>query len=361
MIAAVPSIFPGSRALGGWWRQLAPFRPRALWVTHLRLHRVEALVRLTRTCQPDPLDMLLLDALAMESNQSSEHMDRRLHLGPQAVGRLLHGLAAHGLARRDPEGAWACTALGEQAFRQREYPSSSVERRAFHFVENGPRAPHFLRLGAPGLPCPAPPGWTFDSRDLKECLRRPDDWKRRHGFPLEVNEILDVKAVSSEGTGDAGRGAGSAADSEFPPWQRIIVDCPEQLSAVVVLAAAAAGGDRLLGFAVEPKNWLLDPAKPAIDLDSNWREAFADLAEDPAPERWQEAWKAWGQSNGLSAAEVDSCRLERRGHRLQVWAPRAALGRLRKSRSDALKGEAWLLAGDDRRRAAASLEILSSP
>ena len=44
MRAAPPLVFPSSRVLAGWWRQLAPFSPQSLTVGHLLLHHVEALV-----------------------------------------------------------------------------------------------------------------------------------------------------------------------------------------------------------------------------------------------------------------------------------------------------------------------------
>jgi hypothetical protein len=49
--------------------------------------------------------------------------------------------------------------------------------------------------------------------------------------------------------------------------------------------------------------------------------------------------------------------LQRVGHKLSVTVPRRFLERLRVQRSDALKGEAWLLAGSTHVHAAALLEI----
>src|SRR5262249_35580821 len=46
MMVSSSLAYPGSRSLAGWWRQLAPLHPRAVWLAHLLLHRVEALVRL---------------------------------------------------------------------------------------------------------------------------------------------------------------------------------------------------------------------------------------------------------------------------------------------------------------------------
>ena len=47
-------------------------------------------------------------------------------------------------------------------------------------------------------------------------------------------------------------------------------------------------------------------------------------------------------------------------HQLRVFAPDRFIHRLQQARSDALKGDAWLLAGEGRIRAAAQLEIVEA-
>jgi hypothetical protein len=49
--------------------------------------------------------------------------------------------------------------------------------------------------------------------------------------------------------------------------------------------------------------------------------------------------------------------LERIDHRLLVYAPPRLIDRLRAARSDAVKQEAWLLAGEGRTRTAAQIEL----
>ena len=61
---ASPLLFPGSRVLAGWWRQLAPVKPHAVWFGHLFLHLVEALVAVARTSRPDALGRLVLQSVA---------------------------------------------------------------------------------------------------------------------------------------------------------------------------------------------------------------------------------------------------------------------------------------------------------
>jgi hypothetical protein len=115
--------------------------------------------------------------------------------------------------------------------------------------------------------------------------------------------------------------------------------------------------ESLLGLAVQVQGWQLQTDRPVLTLDGGWREALPELAEDPGLERWREAWRGWCQPRGLPVGEVEACILERRGPALVVRAPRPLAERLRANRSEIIKGEAWLLAGDERTRSAAVVEL----
>src|SRR5947209_6815734 len=112
MTAGPALTFPGSRTVAGWWRQLAACQPRALWVGHLLLHRVEALVRVARPRRPERLTLLVLQALHLGDGQPLEGLNARLHLGRQVLGRVLAALRAHGLAHVDAHGMWRATDAG---------------------------------------------------------------------------------------------------------------------------------------------------------------------------------------------------------------------------------------------------------
>jgi len=79
---------------------------------------------------------------------------------------------------------------------------------------------------------------------------------------------------------------------------------------------------------------------------------------DLSLDHWRHAWRAWCHPRGLPVAEVDACILERQGCRLRVTAVPRLIERLRTARSDVFKGEAWLLAGTGRLRAAAQVELV---
>jgi hypothetical protein len=355
MNAAPAPAFPGSRVLAGWWRQLLPYRPQEVWVAHLALHRVEALVELTRCCRPDPFTLLVLDALRLEHTRAPgagpggdalRRLDERLHLGPALVHQILRALRGEGLAVENGAGGWGLTALGEQALEQGQYPQRTQERRSFHFVlprDNGPGvSPHFLNLNSHNdLPAPVDEPWEFDPAALQASVARAAEWKARYGFPAEVSGIL-------------GPGAAVAA------WQQVIVDRPERLLTVLIRVAGAAAPDRLLGFAARPDGWVLQAGAPAFAIEGRWDELFPEITAGLPPEAWRRAWQSWCEPRSLPEAEVAACAVKPRGERLLIRAPARLIERLRAARSDAVKGEAWLLAGTGPVRRAARIELVEA-
>jgi hypothetical protein len=351
MTASAPLAFPGSRTLAGWWRQFGSVQPRALWVAHLLLHRVEALVSLTRTQRPDPLHLLVLKAVSLQPEASLERLDATLFLGRQVLGRVLAVLQAEGLALDQPEGRWEPTALGRQALEQGSYPLTHYERRAFSFVQSTlpQRGPHYLNIDpAVCIPATAPEGWGFEPAHLQACLEQPAEWKQRYGFSEDIEQILMPGRESSDPGPSAGPGP--------PNWQRVILDRPERLLTVLLLVQRADGADSLHGYPVRQDGWAVQP-QPAFTLASGWQEPFPELLDEPPLEQWRQAWRMWCQPRGLTATETDNCPLERIDHRLRVELSSRFIDKLRSARSDALKGEAWLLAGEGRVRTAAQLEI----
>jgi hypothetical protein len=353
--------FPGSRRLAGWWRLLAPYQPQAIWVGHLLFHHVEALVRLTQSGPVDAFNLFLLRAVALVNAETGaalagaplERLDDRLGLGRSVLRQALRGLEAEALIEPVPAGGgWSLTDLGQQALGHKAYARARLERRVFTFVEplgkpnGGGRTPHFLIVhNSTGIAWPVPEDIDFDIRLLSSCLARPAEWKARHGFPADVQEIL--------GVGPPPPRAGLTLP---PPWRRVIVDRPERVLAVLVLSAAAGHG-RLTGLAVQPDGWVLHAGKPLFTVGAGWPEVFPGLDQEPPLEAWQQAWRAWCEPRGIPADEAAACTLEQRGLRLHVTAPHRLVERLRQSRSDALKGETWLLAGEGKVRQAAQVAM----
>jgi hypothetical protein len=344
MTGPSPLAFPSSRTLAGWWRQLAAWQPRALSVGHLLFHRVEALVERTENCRPDPLDLLLLKALALFPGETVERIDERLHVEPQLLHRLLHTLVERGLAEQSPPG-WTPTPLGRQAIETGEYRRPIQERRSFHFLapELAGRSPHFIHLrhGVTAMPWQAGEEWTFDARLLQACIDQSGEWKGRHGFPLDVERILI--AASSTAT--------------VSSWQQVVLDRPERLVAALVLTAGA-GGESMLGFAVRQEGWILQTEQPAFTLGQDWRSVYPEFVDEMREEEWRQAWRAWCQPRGLSGVSGEAGSFKSEGHQLVVSASARLMDKLRSSKNEALRDEAWVLAGGGRIRRAALLKVI---
>jgi hypothetical protein len=360
MTAASSLAFPGSRTLAGWWRQLAPLRPRALWVGHLLLHRVEALVATVRARRLDPLSRFLLQALAAEQPGQAaalpepedflRRLDQRLPLGNQLLRQALRALTFEGLVEDGAQGTWALTALGREALARGEYPQAGHERRVFHFVDSGGgpdqprRLPHFLCLnGHAGVAWSGGGDWGFDPANLEACVRQPAAWKHQHGFPEDVREILALPAATTA-----------------PPWQRVIVDRAERLAVALALTETPEKEPRLVGIPVRQEGWVLHASHPGFELGSDWHATFPELGTQPPGEACCQAWRSWCQPRSLPPEQVERCDVRPDGLHLRVAAPQALVERLQAARSDALKGEAWVLIGEGALRTAALLQVVAA-
>jgi hypothetical protein len=236
-----------------------------------------------------------------------------------------------------------------------------LERRLFYFRETALAdcPPRYLSLAAPaGTPCLPPDGWNFNPDVLEACAAQTPEWKRRHGFPLEIDALvrLDSAALPSAPPGECP----PETPNQLPPWQRILIDRAERMGVVLILAEHGGEAEKLLGFAVQPQPWTLQAAEPVLALGSAWGEVFPELTGDVLEERWWEAWRAWCHPRSLPEREVEACTLRHTDHRLLVTAPRELIERLRASRSDALRGDAWLLAGSGSLRPAAQVELIEA-
>jgi hypothetical protein len=350
MTAETSLAFPGARVLAGWWKQLAIYQPRALWIGHLLLHRVEALVSLQETSRLDSLALFVLKTLSLASWGTLDELESRLHLGLSLLHRVLCRLQSESLLESNAQGIWSLTQVGRQSLELGAYPRACEKRRVFYFVEDERfhQGPQFVPLRDPREtePWVAQEGWRFRPQFLEASFRQPREWKHRRGFPLDVLEILS--------------GVPPRAEASARPEERIMLDRPEHLLAVLALTAESGDMERLLGFGIHQAGWALQTSEPAFVLLSDWQEVFPDLTAEPSLEQWRLAWRAWYQPRGLPQDLTEACVLQRQGYRLQVRAPGRLVEHLRIARSDALRGESWLLGGAGRIRVAVRIEIIDA-
>jgi hypothetical protein len=309
------------RALAGWWRLL--------------VHRLEALARTDRPAAADQFQRLVLEAVELSAGRRDD-LTRRLHLNEALVRATLDDLQSAGLIRGGI--TWSLTAAGRQARAEGDYARPVLERRLFHFLDAAPAEPHFLPLnlsagqnGPPGDPA------AFDPAHLHRAAAQPDDWKRRHGFPVEVREVFDL--------------AGDPADAPAR-WRRVVLD--RRLRFLAVLAVLPGeDGERARGYVGKPEGGPLAVGEPAFDLPNDGS-AFPETATAPDAEAWRPAWRAWCQPRSVPA---EGAPLERAGHLLRVRLRPDALEQLRSARNEVSRGETWLLTGGGRVQCAAQLEL----
>jgi hypothetical protein len=348
MSAVFAPSWPDSRVLLGWWRELADRQPRQMRFGHLLLHRLEALVRIRRLHSLDRWQhsLLRLAGTRLPCGEDPIKFLNDLQIDKQLLGQLVRELTANDLLHCNGDGLWQMTAQGRRALESSLLSTDAEERRTFVFADNSTldRAPHFLSLQPASITeALAPPSIEatdspFAIAHLEACIAQTAEWKARHRFPSDVEALLPPRS----------------GDASTANLRRVILDAVAYHSFVFLHTVEANGASSLWGFPVRTENWTL-PSKPLLALADGWRDALPDLAEEPSPESWRQAWRDWSQSRGLSDVEVEACRLERVAHRLLVHAPPSLLDRLRTT----VKQEAWLLAGEGRTRVAAQIELQS--
>ncbi len=217
-----------------------------MWFGRLLLHRVEALIRATRTRPLDPWHQALLGLVStrvpcggeLESYLADLHMDR------QILTRFIRELTDTGLLYTNGTGVWDLTAAGRQALASGALAVAAEERRTFFFVDNSAahHPPHFLplRQPAPGVRGPAPDvaEGVFDVRTLEACIRQTPQWKTRYHFPADVEALLPPRP---EDSAEANR-------------RRVVLDSLEQRALVFIRTEGASGEPILLAFAVRADN-----------------------------------------------------------------------------------------------------------
>ncbi len=335
MRAVSPLVLPDSRALTGWWPQLASLSPRSVWVGRLLLHHVEALVTTTRPEPLDRLSTLLLQTLDSGPPTLTE-LENRLALDRRFLTRLLVPLAVAGLVEQKGEASWLLTPAGRAASATRQFRQHGRERRAFHFRDGQPA--HFLRLvDPPCLPIVPPPGWSFDAALLQTCAERPDEWKRQHGFPSDVVGVVTTRTD----------------DVRVAAWERVILDSAEELPVLLTLVLGGDNGigEHLLGFVVHPRLGLT--TEPVFSVGPGWREVFPEVEADQPPEAWRDSWRQWCRTHQIADENVESVEIVSNDTIVRVRGSASLMERLRPAT------ETWLLAGEGDLRQTARLELIA--
>ncbi len=325
MDRAASLISPGSKTLVGWWRQLAPHKPRGLWVGYVYVHRIEAPVEVLRSQPLDPLVLLTLQALDVVP---ANEIARWLGMPAPVLAGILQTIQRIGLIESSAGDCVTITALGRTALADRSVPVRSVERQSFTFVE---RLDNAGRRSAPPIYFPlaecARANWVvdemhrFDASMLQSCIHQPREWKDVCGFPHGV-ERLRCDGVENE-------------------WKQVIIDRPERVMLTLMTTES-----ELIVFGVKVDGWLLNDRTPVLRLPLAALKIAPDLLREPSNADWRDAWRIWCKQRNLPANEVEASTIAFVGPRVEIQAPPRLVQRLQAANSDLLKGEAWLIVGD---------------
>lgn len=366
MTSASSLAFPGSRTLASWWRQLEHIAPVSLSVGYLFVHRLDVPARWLIPRPVDPLLLLVLEALALDQDASGsaglDQLAQRLRLDAPVIRGLIKSLLEARLVEPCCNGAarprWALSQEGRQALQKKTTHEPHWRRAQLAFVERlGPAGqrladPHFLSLReAPSTPWHVEAGAAFDMKWLEACLVQSDEWKATFGFPADLAAFLTGTAISQ----GASLSLEAAAPAALPAWERVALDRSERL--LVALCRVAQPEGAVLGFGVRPEGWALAAAEPVIHLPAAGRSILSDLDTVADAPSWRQTWRQWCQSRTQLGASEEQCELTVDKATLRVRIPAPLLDALRTSKSDLLKGDTWLLAGEGYLRHAARLEL----
>jgi hypothetical protein len=264
---------------------------------------------------------------------------------------MLQSLARDGLIQRGEDDNWRPTPAGLRALAEGKYERAQENRRVFAFLgtlDGGPV--HFVNiLEAPEVAGAFPAFESgFDPAAYRDCFTQNPEWKRRHCFPENVTATPPFSGGTEETT------------SSPTDWRRVLVDHTSRAVLALAQTGDAAGTTGMLGFWIDPRGWVLHSARPAVRWREGCHEVFPSLRDEIPLEAWRKTWNEWCSARGLPVADVERCSMIAHDHRLIVHASRRLIERLKALRSDALKGEAWLLAGDGAVRRAALLEVIEA-
>lgn len=352
MTSASSLPLPSSRTLAGWWKQMTTLAPQRWWFGELYVHCVEAAVQVRQVAPLPPLTQAILHLLSVSPSEESSlrEIEESLRFPGPLLHQYLRQLGQAGMLDGVPSNRWRLTESGRQAMAARTSESTFCRRQLFSFIErrdpNGTRsaAPFFAPLRATPTPRTGPPtvNFDFDIAWLDECIRQDSAWKEARGFPSDVERLLTFESNNGR-------------ETSLPTWQKVAVDRLEEIT--LVLTQPTAEPDMILGFFVTPSTWSLDLKSPIVRRRID---ATPSLHEEPSAQTCRDAWLAWAKLRNLPTQDVEACELSLEDAVLHVRGPRRLLDSLRQTKSDLVRGEAWVLLGDSFMRQAARLDLTAS-
>jgi hypothetical protein len=164
----------------------------------------------------------------------------------------------------------------------------------------------------------APSPWEFSPDVLRHAIVQSADWKRRHGFPANVADVL-TEPLSSEAMEPVNPEAGltdapaDPSQGQATPLQHLIVDKAQVATCALVVRCGNAGTVELSGYPVSVYgNLVRGKGQPLFSLHDpdEIRQVFPVLREPPSPKEVTDGWLTLAARLMLPKAEQADVRFE---------------------------------------------------
>lgn len=284
-------------------------------------HTVEALVAVEEVEGIDPMPLFVLRAFEFARPADVEHLDGVLHIGRQVMRQVLNGMTANGLVAAESESTYCLTESGRNTLQTGHVIRRTPARRIFRFLHpamkyvavHDPKGNLLSDLSPRRTPSP----WEFSPDLLRHAIAQSADWKRRHGFPANVADVI-TEPLSPEAVEPVNPEPGlvaAHADSsqgQAKPLQHLVVDKAQVVTCALVIRPIAADAAELSGYPVSGHGKLVRGTQPLFSLHApvEVAQVFPGLLQPPTPQEVTGGWLTLAARLMLPEAEQAEVRFE---------------------------------------------------
>jgi|GEM_PF-2295136 len=285
-------------------------------------HTVEALVEVEEVEGIDPMPLFVLRTFEFADPADVGHFDDVLHIGRQVMRQMLNEMATNGLVAAESESTYRLTDLGRKSLRTGQVIKPVLSRRLFRFLNptmcyvaaHDPKGNLLSDLS----PSRAPSPWRFNPDALRRAIAQSPDWKRRHGFPANVTDIITEPPSYAEATEpgnlEAESNVGPSPLSQGQAkLQHLVVDKAQSATCALVLRQGGTDAIELSAYPVSVNgNLIRGKEQPLFALQEadEIRQVFPAILTPPNPEHVVDGWLTLAGRLTLPDAELADVRFE---------------------------------------------------
>jgi hypothetical protein len=230
-------------------------------------------------------------------------------------------MAAKRLIASEPESTYRLTELGRNTLQTGQIIRRIPARRIFRFLHpamnyvaiHDPKGNLLSELSPNRTPSP----WEFSPDVLRHAIAQSADWKRRHGFPANVADVItepcspEVAESINPGT-ELTAAPAEPSQGQAAPLQHLIVDKAQVVTCVIVRQGNADGVE-LSGHPVSVHgNLVRGKGQPLFSLHDpiEMRQVFPGLLNAPTADEVTDGWLTLAARFMLSEPEQAEVRFE---------------------------------------------------